>query len=102
MSSDREADIFLKVARVIDEKVESRLPDELLAGLNAPEIRVADIVAQALRENLVPMLEGMLTLPFLPADIKRRLLEVVVDYLVRAMAENTTLDDELDAFLSTV
>lgn len=101
ISNDREADIFLKVARVIDTQIESRLPDELLAGLNAPEIKVTDIIAKALKDNLVPLLGDVLSLPFLPGQIKMRLLELVVDYLVRAMASNTTLDDMLDDFLRT-
>ena len=101
ISNDREADIFLKVARVIDTQIESRLPDELLAGLNAPEIKVTDIIAKALKDNLVPLLGDVLSLPFLPSQIKMRLLELVVDYLVRAMASNTTLDDMLDDFLRT-
>lgn len=100
ISSDREADIFLKVARVIDSQIEARLPDEFLAGMNSPEIVVADVIADALKENLVPLLSDLLALPFFPGTLKRQLLEIVVDFMVQAMASHTTLDDRLDAFLN--
>ena len=99
VSNHKEKDIFLKLVRAIDTRVEAMVPDEMLAALNSADITVADMIAGAMKDNLVPILADALAFPFLPTTIKRRVLELVVDMLVEAAAEATTLDDKLDAFL---
>ncbi len=99
VSNHKEKDIFLKLVRAVDTRVEAMIPDEMLVALNDRNITVAEVIAGAMRENLVPILADALAFPFLPTMIKRRVLELVVDMLVEAAAEATTLDDRLDAFL---
>jgi len=99
VSSHKEKDIFLKLVRAIDTRVEAMIPDEMLVALNDSTITVADVIAGAMKDNLVPILADALAFPFLPTMIKRRVLELVVDMLVEAAAQATTLDDKLDAFL---
>ena len=99
VSNSKEKDIFLKLVRAIDSRVEAITPDEVLAALNSKDVTVADMVAGAMKDNLVPFLADALAFPFLPTTIKRRVLDLVVDMLVEAAAETTTLDDKLDAFL---
>ena len=99
VSNHKEKDIFLKLVRAVDTRVEAMIPDEMLVALNDRNITVAEVIAGAMKENLVPILADALAFPFLPTMIKRRVLELVVDMLVEAAAEATTLDDRLDAFL---
>ncbi|MGS4947156.1 hypothetical protein ACVDG3_16895 [Meridianimarinicoccus sp. RP-17] len=99
VSNQKEKDIFLKLVRAIDSRVEAITPDEVLAALNSKDVTVADVVAGAMKDNLVPFLADALAFPFLPTMIKRRVLELVVDMLVEAAAQATTLDDKLDDFL---
>jgi hypothetical protein len=99
VSNKKEKDIFLKLVRAIDSRVEAITPDEVLAALNSKDITVAALIAEAMKDNLVPFLADALAFPFLPTSIKRRVLELVVDMLVEAAAEATTLDDKLDTFL---
>ena len=100
VSNNKERDIFLKLAKVIDSAVEARVPDELLAGLNTPGIQIETIVADALKENLVPLLSDVISFPFLPGTIKRKILSFVVELLVDVMASQTTLDEKIEAFLA--
>jgi hypothetical protein len=99
VSNKKEKDIFLKLVRAIDSRVEAITPDEVLAAMNSKDITVAALIAEAMKDNLVPFLADALAFPFLPTSIKRRVLELVVDMLVEAAAEATTLDDKLDTFL---
>lgn len=100
VSNDRERDIFLKLAKVIDSAIEARVPDELLSGLNSPDIQVEELIADALKDNLVPLLADVISFPFLPGTIKRKILSFVVEILVDVMASQTTLDEKLEAFLN--
>ena len=100
VSDKREYDICLKIARTIDTAVEARLPDELLAGLNTPDIQVEKMIADAMKENLVPLLADLLSFPFLPTTIKMRMLDFVVELLCDAMASATSLDETIEEFLN--
>lgn len=100
VSNRKERDIFLKVAKVIDSAVESRVPDELLAGLNSPDIQIENMIADALKENLSPILSDAISFPFFPTAIKLKILNFVIELLIDVMASQTTLDEKIEAFLT--
>jgi len=100
LSSNREYDICLKLARAIDSAIEARVPDEMLDGLNRPEVQVEALVADALKDNLTPLLADLLSIPFFPTDIKRRVINFAVELLVDVMASYTTLDERIESFFA--
>lgn len=100
VSDKREYDICLKIARSIDSAVEARVPDELLEGLNARDIQVERLIADAMKENFVPLLSDLLSFPFLPTAIKLKVLNFVVELLCDVMADATTLDETIERFLN--
>ena len=100
VSNRRERDIFIKLVEAIDNQVNAKIPDEMLNGLNSPNIQIEDAVAEALKQNLVPLLDDLLAIPFLPRSIKRQILSFVIEMLVDAMASQTTLDEKVEAFLA--
>jgi hypothetical protein len=99
-SERKEKKIFFKVVKAIDKYMSKYVADEILDALNSGGITISDIVAQSLKDNLTDVISDLVPLPFVPRAIKRRIIDLAIDILVRAMASATTLDEEIEAFLA--
>ncbi|MCV6585908.1 MAG: hypothetical protein OIF47_10280 [Marinibacterium sp.] len=98
--NQNEPAIFLKAVRAMDRTIRQYTPDEILRASQAPDLQIEDIIAQALKDNLVPLLSDLLRIPMLPREIRDRAVELAVDVIVSALAGLTTIDETIEEFLA--
>jgi hypothetical protein len=94
--------VLRKVVIAADRNMMKFVPSEILNGVNDPEFELDEMIAMAMKDNLVPLLADLIPLPFIPAVLKRRILEIIVDLIVNVIASHTTLDDRIEEFLRAV
>ena len=64
------------------------------------DLQIEDMIAEALKENLVPIISDLLRLPMVPRMYRDQLISIAVDTIVNALAEATSIDELIEEFLN--
>ncbi|NRG17919.1 hypothetical protein HPQ64_09485 [Rhizobiales bacterium] len=93
VSDGSERRIFLKVVQSIDRNIFKVVPVEIVGIVNKGDSIVSPEVYKGMKEYLAEFLASIIPLPFVPAFVKREILEFAIDVILRALSEFTTIDD---------
>lgn len=96
----REYRVWIKFVTAIDEIITARVQDEYLAAMNDPDFQIEEEFVAALKENLTPILSDLLSVPILPGPLKRKMINLILEVIVGALAKATTLDETIEEFLA--
>jgi hypothetical protein len=92
-NEEQEKAILIKIARSLDKHIYLIVPKQFLAvAFRKGEALPGDFV-DALGQNLPTLLASVVPLPFLPLGLKVVVIEAFLSPLLRAMREETTLDE---------
>ncbi|WP_172326804.1 hypothetical protein [Mangrovicoccus sp. HB161399] len=97
--SERKA--WVKFVIAIDIIITSKVQNEYLDALNDPAFQLEDMAADILKENLAPILADLLSVPILPYSLKLKMIGLVLELLIKAMAGTTTIDEVAEEFLKS-
>jgi hypothetical protein len=97
VSEDLEDVIFLHAVGIIDKALEDVLPAAFGELLRNPEKGIDKDHARQFGDRLVVAVNNKVNLPYLNEEQEQRLLQTVIDPLVKAMISGKKLDDLLPA-----
>lgn len=92
---------WVKFVDAVDNIIASKIQNEYLAALNDPNFQVEELFISALQDNLSPLISSMLSVPILPGFLKIKMIDYLIEILLKALAEATTLDEVIEEFMSS-
>jgi hypothetical protein len=96
----REHRVWTKLVSAIDGFIAARVQDEFLDAMNDPDFQLEEEFANALKENLSPVLSTFLMVPILPQALKEKIINLILEIIVKALAGATTIDEVIEEFLA--
>ena len=100
VKGNREYRAWAKFVSAVDRVIASRIQDEYLEAMNDPDFQIEDVFVTAAKENLSPLLSDLLVVPILPGTLKRKLIDFVLEIIIGALANATTIDEMIESFLA--